>query len=44
MADLGVFFVCTLEPFLAPVLIDAHTLNNAGLIAVKAHNGKLRYF
>ena len=30
MAHLGAFLACTLGPFLAPVLIDAHTLNNAG--------------
>ena len=30
MANLGAFLVCTLGPFLAPVLIAAHTLNNAG--------------
>ena len=28
MANLGAFLVCTLGPFLAPVLIAAHTLNN----------------
>ena len=30
MADLEAFLVCTLGPFLAPVLIAAHTFNNAG--------------
>ena len=30
MADLGAFLICTLGPFLAPVLIAAHTYNNAG--------------
>ena len=39
MANLGAFLVCTLGPFLAPVLIAAHTLNNTRVLGYNDDEG-----
>ena len=40
MASLGSYFVCTLGDYLIPVLIAAHTTNNAGFSDEQDHENE----